>query len=196
MERRELLKMIAAATGVAMVGSTSLLAGCTRDSITTTATTTTTASAGLSFSADDLALLTDISETIMPRTDTPGATDAEVVPFMIKLVDNTYTDEQQQTFHNGLVVFRARCDERHGTDFASLDPAQRTALLADLDAEARNQAASTEAGPHYFTMIKQLTLFAYFTSELVQTQVLRHVPTPGRYDGCYPYREGETAWAI
>jgi hypothetical protein len=186
MERRELLKLIAAATGCAMVGSTGLLAGCTREPGYSAAR----------FASDDVTLLTDITETIMPRTATPGATDAEVVPFMMKLVDNTYTDEQQAIFHNGLISFRTRCLAAHGTDFANLDLVQRTAFLVDLDDEARTNTPPTADSVHYFTLIKQLTLFSYFTSEIVQTQVLRHVPVPGHYDGCYPYREGETAWAI
>lgn len=186
MERRELLKMIAAATGCAMVGSTGLLAGCTREPGYSAAR----------FAADDVTLLTDITETIMPRTTTPGATDAEVVPFMMKLVENTYSDEQQAIFYDGLISFRAQCLASHGADFSSLEPGHRTAFLVHLDNEARTHTPPTASSVHYFTLIKQLTLFAYFTSEMVQTQVLRHLPVPGRYDGCYPYRDGETAWAI
>jgi len=50
--------------------------------------------------------------------------------------------------------------------------------------------------PNYFyTMLKQLTLLGYFTSEIGCTQARRYVEAPGRYDGCVPYKKGDKAWA-
>lgn len=50
--------------------------------------------------------------------------------------------------------------------------------------------------PHYFAMIKQLTIWGYFTSEIGMTQALRYLETPGKFDGAYPYKKGDKAWAI
>ncbi|MBZ4192391.1 gluconate 2-dehydrogenase subunit 3 family protein [Niabella beijingensis] len=50
--------------------------------------------------------------------------------------------------------------------------------------------------PHYFTMMKQLTLWGYFTSKPGATQALRYVETPGKFDGAYPYKKGDKAWAL
>ncbi|MEI8059954.1 MAG: gluconate 2-dehydrogenase subunit 3 family protein, partial [Ferruginibacter sp.] len=52
------------------------------------------------------------------------------------------------------------------------------------------------APSHYYTMMKQLTLLGYFTSEIGSKQALRWVPIPGKYDGAYPYKKGDKAWAI
>lgn len=186
MNRRELLQMIASATACTMVGSTALLSACS----------STAAYRSASFAAGDEALLADMAETIMPRTDTPGAKDADVAPFMMKIVDDCYPDADQMAFHAGLNTFREECQRRYAQTFAELDMEQRHSFLVDLDREARAFQIQEGDSAHYFTMIKQLTLFAYFTSEIAQTQVLRLLPIPGRYDGCYPYREGETAWAI
>ena len=49
---------------------------------------------------------------------------------------------------------------------------------------------------HYYTMIKQLTLWGYFSSEIGSKQALRWVPIPGKYDGNLPYKKGDKAWAI
>lgn len=49
--------------------------------------------------------------------------------------------------------------------------------------------------PHYFTLMRQLTLWGYFTSEEGMTKALRYVETPGHYDGAYPYKKGDKAWA-
>ncbi|MBC54321.1 MAG: Twin-arginine translocation pathway signal [Gammaproteobacteria bacterium] len=186
MNRRELLQMIMSATGYAMIGSPVLLSACAGS----------TGYRSAAFSDSDQALLSDIAETIIPRTTTPGAKDADVAPFMSKIVDDCYSDAEQTVFHQGLAAFREQCRARFGLDYAELTEAQRTGFVNEQDQAARAYPRSPGSPAHYFVMIKQLTLFAYFTSEIVQTQVLRLVPVPGRYDGCYPYQEGETAWAI
>lgn len=186
MNRRELLQMIMSATGYAMIGSPALLTACA-------------SSAGYqseTFADSDQVLLSDIAETIIPRTSTPGARDADVAPFMMKIVDDCYSDAEQAVFHEGLAAFRELCQVRYGRSFAELSDQQKTEFVGELNQAARSYPRTPGTPAHYIIMIKQLTLFAYFTSEIVQTQVLRLVPVPGRYDGCYPYREGETAWAI
>ncbi|MEX0737820.1 MAG: gluconate 2-dehydrogenase subunit 3 family protein [Pseudohongiella sp.] len=178
--------MIMSATGYAMIGSPVLLSACTSN-----ANSRSEAIAG-----SDESLLSDIAETIIPRTDTPGAKDAGVAPFMIKIVEDCYSAENQAVFYQGLAEFREQCQVRFGLAFSDLSAQQRTGFVSELDQVARSYPGALSDPAHYFIMIKQLTLFAYFTSEIVQTQVLRLVPVPGRYDGCFPYQEGETAWAI
>ena len=48
-----------------------------------------------------------------------------------------------------------------------------------------------EMPTHYFTMMKQLTLWGYFTSKEGITQALRFVPVPGKYQGCVDYKKGD-----
>lgn len=189
MERRELLKMIAAATGAAMIGMPAFVYG--QEPVP---------NANNAFSDVDVAKLDEIAETILPRTRTPGAKDAGVGLFMAQFVTDCYTAEQQATFRAGL----AAIDERAGGRFLSLEPPARTEVLRALDAEARTRI-SVPAGaggahteplkPHYFTMIKQLAIFSFFTSQIAATEVLQYVPVPGRYDGDMAYEPGTPAWA-
>lgn len=186
MNRRELLQMIAAATGTAMIGSTAALTGC--------ATTGRKEPPERHFSEADVRLLDEVAETILPRTDTPGAKDAGVGAFMSVYVADCYTESQQRIFHSGLAQLRATAERDYGRDFMALSAEQRTEMVRRLDREAK-AVAGGEGEPHYFTMIKQLTLFGFFTSEVGGTEVLRYVAVPGRYDGCTPYEPGEPAWA-
>jgi hypothetical protein len=188
MDRRELLKMIVAATGAAMVGLPALVQG-----------QAPAAGAKTPFSDADVGTLDEIAETILPRTATPGAKDAGAGLFMARFVADCYTPRQQATFRAGLVDI----DKRAGGRFASLAPQSRTDLLRALDAEARKHAvdvtetgpaAEGEAMPHYFTMIKQLAIFGFFTSKVGATDVLRYVAVPGRYDGDLAYVPGTPAW--
>lgn len=80
----------------------------------------------------------------------------------------------------------------------ALDDNQKKELLIQLDQEAKDYNAGREAGApnHYFTMMKQLTLWGYFTSETGATKALRYVETPGRFEGCIAYNKGDKAWAL
>ncbi len=187
MERRELLKMIVAATGAAMIGLPALASG-----------QAPAAGAKAAFSAADIALMDEIADTILPRTKTPGAKDTGIGAFMATFVADCYT--AQATFRAGL----ADIDKRAGGQFVSLAPQARTELLRAVDADAKKHAAvstgpsnaeSAEAKAHYFTMLKQLTIFGFFTSKIGATEVLQYVAVPGRYDGDVAYVPGTAAWA-
>lgn len=190
MERRELLKMIAAATGAAMIGVPAFVYG-----------QAPAAGAKNVFSADDVAKLDEIADTILPRTKTPGAKDAGTGLFMATFVSDCYTPEYQALFRAGL----ADIDKRAGGRFVALSAQARTDLLRVLDGEAGRRVNSMAMAtgdanpnavkPHYFTMIKQLALFGFFTSKAGATETLRYVAVPGRYDGDVAYAPGTPAWA-
>ncbi|HAL21877.1 MAG TPA: Twin-arginine translocation pathway signal [Stenotrophomonas sp.] len=189
MDRRELLKMIVAATGAAMVGLPALASGKLPP-----------AAAGVPFTDAEIATLDEIAETILPRTQTPGAKDAATGAFMARFVTDCYTARQQATFRAGL----ADIDKRAGGSFVALAPDARSTLLRTLDAEGRKRAVevsetgtgeTAKAMPHPFTMIKQLAIFGFFTSKPGATEVLHYVAVPGRYDGDMAYAPGTPAWA-
>ena len=73
-------------------------------------------------------------------------------------------------------------------------PDQRQEGAAESDAGAA-VAITQDAPPHYFRMMKELALLGYFTSEIGYNQAMRYVESPGRFDPCVPYTEGERAWA-
>ncbi len=82
---------------------------------------------------------------------------------------------------------------------------KKKAFDAEQDQWVKDQEAQRNFGaekmketypPHYYTLIKQLTLLGYFTSKEGATKALRYMDTPGKYDGAYPYKKGDKAWAI
>lgn len=186
MERRELLKMIAALTGGVFIGG-ELLTSCKSGA----------SIGGLVFSEADTAFLDEVAETILPATKTPGAKAAKVGQFMVVMVNDTYEDKDQKIFHTGIGKLDEASKKANGKSFLEATPEQRTALLTALDKEAKDyqKAKKPEDPSHYFTMMKQLTLFGFFTSKEGATQALRYIAVPGKYDGAYPYKKGDKAWA-
>jgi len=199
-DRREAIRRVSALLGgIALVSETALLEACGGDR-------TAGRAAGASFSAEDVAFLDEVADTILPETSTPGAKAAQVGAFMALMVSDTYQDGDQQVFKNGMQQLDTACRQMHKTAFMAATPAQRLALLEQIDREQKAymddraakqtaDAAAPATPAHYFRMMKELTLLGYFTSEIGCTKALRYLETPARFDPCAPYKPGETAWA-
>lgn len=198
MNRRELLKMIAAATGASLVGA---------DAMAYVEMPAATPLENTDFTKDDYLLWEAVCDTIMPRTDTPGAVDAGTPAFTLRFVHDCYNAEQLSVFKSGLLDIQARSLRHYGQPLHQLSAEPRHTFLSEIDQEAVAANTLNPEGegawakvarrqtPHYFTLMKQLTLFGFFTSEVGATQVLRYVSVPGKYDGDYPYQPGDKAWA-
>lgn len=132
-------------------------------------------------------VVTAIAETIMPATETPGATAAGVPRFIELMVADWFNDSERGQFMNGLNEFMAR----HPT-FAGEDARERMRILEALEDELSNHAwfsrsnspfNATGMDLPFFLQIKELTVYGFFTSEVGATQVLRRDPMAVPYDG-------------
>ena len=190
MDRRELLKLIAAATGSIVIGGEFFLTGCKPNDKTLV---------GL-FTEKDISFFDEVAETILPKTNTPGAKDAAVGKFMASFSTDCYDELQLKTLKEGTGKLNDAAKKKYGNDFMQINMTQRQELLTETDGEAKKynkekEQSKKEQPPHYFTLMKQMVLLGFFTSKPGATQVLRYVPVPGKYRGCIDYKEGETSWA-
>lgn len=135
------------------------------------------------FTVAQTALVAALADAIIPRTDTPGALDVEVPAFIARLIADWYTPEEANQLRRGLDAIDARATERFGRPLPALAERDRTALLSALD-QGTGAAGSAEQA---FGRIKSLTVYGYFTSKRVQTEVLKTAIIPGRFDGCIPF---------
>jgi hypothetical protein len=190
MNRRDALSRVSLLLGGTVLGAELWLSGCTNPQKNIGA-------GGLNFSNDDVAFLDEVSETILPATDSPGAKDAKVGEFMTTIVRDCYTPDNQKIFTEGIKKLNEASKQKSGKYFMDATPEQRHDLLVDLDKEQKAyQAQKKKDDPtHYFRMIKELTLWGYFTSKPGANKALRYVAVPGRYEGCIDYKKGEKAWA-
>ncbi|GAB3242297.1 gluconate 2-dehydrogenase subunit 3 family protein [Hymenobacter seoulensis] len=198
MNRRDALSRVALLMGGAVIGGDFFLTSCSspsEDKKTKAPAAKKTEPPFLS--ADQVAYLNEVGDTILPATNTPGAKLADVGSFMSVMVRDCYKPADQQIFRQGLTKLEQASEKTYRKGFLALDSAQRTALLTTLDTEQKNYAKTKtpEAPNHYFRMIKELTLLGFFTSEVGATKALRYLPVPGKYEGCVPYKKGDRAWA-
>jgi hypothetical protein len=200
MNRREAIRRVSALLGgIAFAGGSRLLAALDKPS-------TAIDGAYGKFSAEDIAFLDEIAETILPATKTPGAKAAKTGAFIAVMVTDTYSPAEQKVFRDGMhkvdeaaqanrVSFMAATPEQRLAVLDKLDHEQKRVMDARAAADRYKPAGEDKEPPHYFRMMKELTLLGYFTSEVGCTQALRYVETPGRFDPCLPYTPGEPAWA-
>lgn len=184
MDRRELLKMVTLATGGVVIGGEFFLAGCKNEDAMV---------GGATFTNNDIAFLDEVGETIIPKTKTAGAKEAEVGKFMTVMVNDCYEAADQKIFHEGIGKLNEACKKAHGHSFMKASAEHRKELLTSLDKEAKEYTKNKkkEDPNHYFTMMKQLTLLGYFTSKPGMEQNFDYKQTPGKYDGAVPYKKGD-----
>lgn len=191
MNRRDALSRVALILGGTVIGANVFLEGCT-PADKKAATT------GAAFTADDIAFLDEVAETIIPETDTPGAKAAAVGAFMTVMVNDCYTPADQEVFKQGINLLKEAANKKFNKSFMDLTAAEKNTFLNELDKEAKEYQSSKKADQpnHYFRMMKELTLLGYFTSEPGATKALNYVLVPGKYEGCVPYKKGDRAWAL
>ncbi len=186
MNRREAVQSIALLFGGTIVGSAAFLSGCKSNDGKEQA-----------FNDDDIAYLNEVGDTILPATSTPGAKAANVGLFMTVMVNDSYNEENQKIFRDGMKKLQDEADKAYNKDFMKLEPKQRQELLTKLDAEQKEYMKNKkkEDPSHYFRQMKELTLLGYFTSEIGCKQARRYNETPGKFEACIPYAKGDKAFA-
>ena len=146
--RREAIQRVTAMLGgLTLVGGTSLIAACEKAQQQAAKDTTAATPTQIGqFSAQDIAYLDEIADTILPTTSTPGAKAAKTGAFMALMVTDTYDPKDQQIFRAGMQTLdEASKKANNGATFMAATPAQRLTLLEAMDKEAKAHMDAREA---------------------------------------------------
>jgi hypothetical protein len=134
--RREAIWRVSAMLGgVALVGGSSLLTACGNDEKRAAA-----AAGGDvgKFSAEDIAFLDEVADTILPTTKTPGAKAAKTGAFMALMVTDAYDPRDQNAFRDGMKKVDEATEKAHNVGFMKATPQQRLTVLQALDREQKD----------------------------------------------------------
>jgi hypothetical protein len=135
--REAVLRVTGLLGGLSLIGGSALLTACQKESAGDRAAAT-GAGAG-PFSAQDVAFLDEVADTILPTTaKSPGAKAAQTGAFMALMVTDTYDPKDQQTFRDGMKKLDDASKKASNAGFMQATPAQRLALLTQLDREAKD----------------------------------------------------------
>ena len=133
-----------------------------------------------------------MSEMIIPKTDTPGATDVGAAEFIDLMLTEWYDAADKDRFLKGLAEVDARSQTLFSKDFIESTPTQQAEILDWLgekmteqaDREKEQTTAPSDEGESFYPMLRRMTLTAYYTSEAGATDELHFEIIPARHDGC------------
>ena len=141
--------------------------------------------------ADDMTFIGEVSELIIPTTDTGGALAAGVPDFVKLMLSDWFSDAERENFVAGMNEFRAGALKKYGKKFVELPARQKDQYFGELLAAA--EGGATAPRTPFVVLMKRLTIFGYYTSEIGATTELRQNIATARYEPAAVFKPGD--WA-
>lgn len=138
----------------------------------------------IKISADQEELLAQITETIIPTTDTPGAKALGVHQFVLTMVDDCSEKEQQEDFMKGLNEVNDLSKKQYNNLFIKCTPQQQLELLTRIDKKEFDGKVND-----FFKATKGLTIRGYTKSKYVMSNLLVYEIAPARFYGSFPVKD-------
>lgn len=128
--REAILRVTTLLGGVALVGGSGLLAACSGEPPKVNPEGP--------FTADDIAFLDEVADTILPTTSTPGAKAAKTGAFMAKMVNDAYDVRERKIFRQGMLTIDDATRKAHNVSFMKATPEQRLKILEAIDRDQKS----------------------------------------------------------
>lgn len=188
MQRRDVLRLLA--TGVALQLAPHKLSALVRE----TRTLLESQPSPRTLSSRQVATVRTMAELIIPKTDTPGATDVKTAEFIDLMLTEWFDEADRSRFLNGLADVDSRAKKLFAKEFVDCASAQQSQIMTELGSalsaeshSGRNQGLTgrgARPAHSFYAQLRQLTLVAYYTSEAGATSELHFELIPGMYEGC------------
>ncbi|MDW3190898.1 MAG: gluconate 2-dehydrogenase subunit 3 family protein [Cytophagales bacterium] len=152
---------------------------------------------------DQARLVSALVDTLLPKTDTPGALELKVDQFIDLVIVNIFDEDGQQGMLTQLDAFNAKCQQEKDDLFADLSAEDRAEVLRKEERESpkyNGKIWGTAVGEQepvgFYRSFKSLALWGYFSSEAIGKEVLSYDPIPGMYQGCIPLEDVGNTWSL
>jgi hypothetical protein len=191
MNRRTILKYTALATGAAVSGSLTsiILSGCGSDAADKAMADGYKAKF---FTEGEMSQLRSLVDVILPKTDSPSASEVGVHKIMDSMLGEVYTAERQAEFRKS---YAALTEHLTKAGFFDKKAAEQVQILQKLDGSKDD--ANLKAARDAYLDVKQQTIAYFLSNEEIGTKYLNYLPVPGKYEACISVEEaGGKLWAI
>ncbi len=139
---------------------------------------------------EQFALLEQVSDVIIPATDTPGAIDAGVPEFIRQMLTDWASHDTRAQIVAVLESIDKRAWDKFGSAFRELPAERRLEVMRAVDDDAVSREDVS------YGKFKWLVLAGYYHSEVGATQELRFELVPGAWRSCLPLSEVGRASAV
>ena len=192
MKRREILRYTALATG-AIVGApllSTILSGCKTDVVDNAVDYSLQF-----FNKQDFAMMKDLIDIILPKTDSPSASEVGVHKMIDSMVGTVYNKEDRKAYKIGFSSLVSYLEKQAGgKDFLDMEADKKLDLLQKLERPAGNVLENVRRA---YLDLKQQTIAYYLSTEEIAKNYLNYLPVPGDYESCIPLADvGGKAWAL
>lgn len=146
-------------------------------------------------------LLTELAETIIPATDTPGAKEAGAVDYMMNMLMECTDKKTLNRFITGLQELEAYTHSNYQRDFTECSEAEKGIIVQHFEEKSRpshslyEKAKNRFTGYPFFMALKTYAVFGYCISEKGASMGMHYIAVPGKYLSCIPMDPNQKAWA-
>jgi hypothetical protein len=130
-------------------------------------------------------MIAELAETIIPKTDLPGAKDLSAHLFVLTMIDDCYEKKDQDTFMEGMKDFEKHARKKFDKSFTALSKEEKISMLNEM--ESLDKKTSSPAA--FYGEVKKLTMQAYTSSQFYLTSVEVYELVPARFQGCIPLKQ-------
>lgn len=147
------------------------------------------------FNSTEFDLVTSLVDTILPKTDSPSASEVGVDQTIDAIIAGVYKAEDKEAYAKRFSTLLAHLNaEASSSSFIKLSSAEKLTVLKNLEESKEN--VSTDVRQAYMEF-KQQTVAFYLSSEEIGEKFLNYLPVPGEYIACIsPEDVGGKAWSI
>ena len=154
-------------------------------------------------SVNQAEFISTLVDTLLPKTETPGALDVKVDMFIDLVFAKLFNKAGQDEMIAQMEQFNATCKEKFGNTFSELSEQDREEFLKEEESKStkyNGKVWGTAVGKQkpvgFYRTIKSLALWGYFSSEEIGKNVLSYDPIPGEYLGCIPLSDVGNTWSL
>jgi len=194
MNRRQILQYTAWLTGASVSAplAGALLSGCSRSPENGGA------ASGLSeelpelhfFAPEPFRRVMALADAILPRTDSPSASDVGVPATVDSMIGLIFDDDYRSDFRASWEELESYLEQH---DFLASDQAEQANILRRLELLDDDRMANAQA---VYLDFKQQVIAYYLTTEEIGENYLNYLPIPGDYDPCISVDDVDNrAWA-
>ncbi len=138
---------------------------------------------------DQLEQVKALANTIIPKTDTPSASEVGVPEYIDLLLKDVFEPDAVVDFMEGLALLGEACQAQTGKAFPALSKQQQHDFLLTIEKDV--YAVDTERKMPFYLAFKKLCVSIYFVTEPGIKQNLVYNPIPGGYQGDVPLESGD-----
>lgn len=131
------------------------------------------------YSEREMALLSRVSDLLIPRTETPGALDVHVPALLDRLMAEWANSNTQDTHRAALATLDQRLQTAAGGDFLGATDGVAQRALAAVD-----EAAFNGEPVEGYRGLKGLITQSYFATEAGALEEEQWIAVPGRWEPC------------